>query len=25
LPAKYAPSYRDFEEGVFAAGLQYRF
>jgi hypothetical protein len=25
LPAKYEPSYRDFEEGVFAAGLQYRF
>jgi len=25
LPAKYAPSYRHFEEGVFAAGLQYRF
>jgi hypothetical protein len=25
LPAKYAPSYRYFEEGVFAAGLQYRF
>ncbi len=25
LPAKYAPSYRDFEEGVFSAGLQYRF
>jgi opacity protein-like surface antigen len=25
LPAKYAPSYRDFEEGVFAAGVQYRF
>jgi hypothetical protein len=25
LPANYAPSYRDFEEGVFTAGLQYRF
>jgi len=25
LPAKYAPSYRDFEEGVFSTGLQYRF
>jgi len=25
LPAKYAPSYRNFEEGVFTAGLQYRF
>jgi hypothetical protein len=25
LPAKYAPSYRDFKEGVFSAGLQYRF
>jgi hypothetical protein len=25
LPAKYAPSYRDFEESVFAVGLQYRF
>jgi opacity protein-like surface antigen len=25
LPAKYAPTYRDFEEGVFSAGLQYRF
>ncbi len=25
LPAKYAPSYRDFEEGVFSVGLQYRF
>lgn len=25
LPAKYAPSYRNFDEGVFAAGLQYRF
>jgi hypothetical protein len=25
LPAKYAPAYRQFEEGVFAAGLQYRF
>ena len=25
LPAKYAPSYRNFEENVFAAGLQYRF
>jgi opacity protein-like surface antigen len=25
LPAKYAPSYRDFEEGVFAVGVQYRF
>jgi hypothetical protein len=25
LPAKYAPSYRDFEQGVFAVGLQYAF
>jgi len=25
LPAKYAPSYRSFEDGVFSAGLQYRF
>jgi hypothetical protein len=25
LAAKFAPSYRDFEEGVFTAGLQYRF
>jgi hypothetical protein len=25
LPAKYAPAYRHFEEGVFAAALQYRF
>ena len=25
LPAKYFPSYRSFEEGVLAAGLQYRF
>lgn len=25
LAAKYEPSYRDFEEGVFSAGLQYRF
>lgn len=25
LAAKYAPSYRDFGEGVFSAGLQYRF
>jgi hypothetical protein len=25
LAAKYAPSYRNFGEGVFAAGLQYRF
>lgn len=25
LPAKYFPSYRDFEQGVFGAGLQYRF
>jgi hypothetical protein len=25
LPAKYAPSYRDFREGVFSSGLQYRF
>jgi opacity protein-like surface antigen len=25
LPEKYAPSYRDFEEGVFTAGLQYSF
>jgi hypothetical protein len=25
LPAKYAPSYRDFEEGVVSLGLQYKF
>jgi opacity protein-like surface antigen len=25
LPATYAPAYRDFEEGVYAAGLQYKF
>jgi opacity protein-like surface antigen len=25
LPEKYAPGYRDFKEGVFSSGLQYRF